>query len=129
MAGPGFLFLEKIGANSATGVGKETTFGTPVVPDSFLPFQDNTMDVDPGLFSPAVMTGTRDLQVYALYGQEKDAGAIGAPLFPTNGVELLVYAIGSDVVTGGSPGPYTHTILQTNTLPSVTVEKNLGNFQ
>ena len=87
------------------------------------------MDVDPGLFSPAVMTGTRDLQVYALYGQEKDAGSIGAPLFPTNGVELLVYAIGSDTVTGGSPGPYTHTILQTNTLPSVTVEKNLGNFQ
>jgi len=87
------------------------------------------MNVDPGLFSPVTMVGTRDLQVYPLYGQEKDLGAIDAPLFPTNGIELLVYAIGSDVVSGASPGPYTHTISQTNTLPSVTVEKNLGNYQ
>lgn len=87
------------------------------------------MNVDPGLFSPVTIVGTRDLQVYALYGQEKDLGVVDAPLFPTNGTEILVYAIGSDVVSGASPGPYTHTITQTNTLPSFTLEKNLGGFQ
>jgi Phage tail tube protein len=94
-----------------------------------VPFTNNAMNVDPGLFSPVTIVGTRDLQVYPLYGQEKDLGAIDGPLFPTNGTEMLVYAIGSDVVSGASPGPYTHTITQTNTLPSMTIEKNLGGYQ
>lgn len=109
-------------------MGKETTFGTSVTPDSFIPFTGNTMNVDPGLFFPEVMTGTRDLQVFPVYGEEKDVGAIEAPLFPTNGIELLVYTIGADVVSGSGP-LYTHTISQTPQVPSVTIQKNLGGTQ
>jgi hypothetical protein len=110
-------------------VGKETTFGTAVTPDSFIPFSGNTMNVDPGFFMPDTMVGTRDVGVFPLYGQEKDIGAIDAPIFPTNGIELLVYAVGTDSEVSGSGGLYTHTITQATNLASVTVEKNIGGTQ
>jgi Phage tail tube protein len=57
------------------------------------------MNRDPGLFFPEVMAGVRDSQFFPLYGQEKDIGAVGAPLFPSNGLLILCAAIGHD---GGS---------------------------
>jgi hypothetical protein len=98
------------------------------VPDSFIPFTGNTMNVDPGFFMPETMVGTRDVGVFPVYGQEKDVGTIDGPLFPTNGIELLVYAIGTDTVTGSGP-EYTHTIAQAVIVPSVTIEKNIGGTQ
>jgi hypothetical protein len=86
------------------------------------------MNVDPGFFMPDTMVGTRDVGVFPVYGQEKDVGAIDGPLFPTNGIEMLVYTIGTDAVTGTGP-LYTHTVTQANTLASMTIEKNLGNTQ
>jgi hypothetical protein len=86
------------------------------------------MNVDPGFFMPDTMVGTRDVGVFPVYGQEKDVGAIDGPLFPTNGIEMLVYSIGTDVVSGSGP-LYTHTITQAVNLASMTVEKNLGGTQ
>lgn len=202
---------EKYGSLSATGLAKETVFGTPVAASTFLPMTGNTMEADPGWFSPQLMQGTRDLQVYNLYGEAKYAGTLDGPLFPSNAMELLVASIGADAiagagVTGSTPSssttlaagitsgtdtfsltsatgyaigdiiqvdvngtgpvttsevrkiktltgtdgtvdtnwgydhasgaavsvvvaPFTHTITQQNTLPSLTVEKNLGGFQ
>jgi hypothetical protein len=118
---------ERYGSLSATGMAKETTFGVPVTATTFLPMTSNTLEVDPGWFSPGVMMGTRDKQVFNLYGEQKFAGAVEGPLFPSNAVELLVAAIGTDVVTGTTT--YTHTISQANTLASLTVEKELGDYQ
>jgi hypothetical protein len=126
---PTFLFQEKIGSASATGIGKETTFGTAVTPDSFIPFTGNTMNSDPGFFMPDTMVGTRDVGVFPVYGQEKDVGAIDGPLFPTNGIELLVYAIGTDSEVSGSGGLFTHTVTQAVNLASMTIEKNIGSTQ
>ena len=202
--------IERYGSLSATGLAKETTFGTAVAANTFLPMNSNTMEMEPGWFSPHVMQAQRDLQVYNLYGEYKFHGAVSGPLFPTNAMELLVASIGADAVAGsgvtGTAGsgsttmsggvsagattitvasasgfstgqviqldvnasgptttaecrkitvsgttftldqpltyahltgvavigviaPYTHTISQANTLPSLTVEKNLGSFQ
>lgn len=106
---------------------KEVTPGTPVIPTNFLPMTSNTMEVDPGWFSPQVMMGSRDVQVYNLYGEQKATGAIAGPLFPSNGVAVLAAAIGADTVSGTAP--YTHTVVPGNTLSSLTVEKNIGGFQ
>ncbi len=106
----------------------EAVYGTPVLPQTFFPFSGNTVETDPGLFFPQVMVGSRDYQVFPLYGQEKNLGALDGPLFPTNGIMLLVAAIGTDAVSG-SAAPYTHTVSQAVTIPSLTVEKNLGNYQ
>ena len=86
------------------------------------------MNVDPGFFMPETMVGTRDVGVFPVYGQEKDVGAIDGPLFPTNGIELLVYAIGTDAVSGSGP-LYTHTVSQAVNVASMTIEKNIGGTQ
>lgn len=206
---------ERWGSLSATGVAVESVFGTPVLPTSTVPMTGNGLNLDPGLFFPKLQFGQRDLQVFGLYGQNKNSGAVTCPLFPSNGVELVVSAIGGDaqpgngvvgstptnsttMTTGSTAGattisvaaitgytagttivqidtntgttktsecrkvttitgttspytltldsplvyahaststvaavvaPFTHTITRTNTLPSLTIEKNIGNFE
>lgn len=201
---------EKYGSLSATGLAKEATFGTPVVASTFLPMSSNTMEEDPGWFSPTLMQGVRDKQIYNLYGEAKYTGSITGPIFPSNAMELMVASIGADNLAGagitGSSGtgsttlasgvsagassitvasatgfttgqvvqidvngsgptttaecrkitvsgttftldqaltyahlssaavvgvvaPFTHTIQESNTLTSLTVEKNIGGFQ
>lgn len=204
--------IERSGAQSATGLAVEKSgFGVATAATTFLPMSSNSMAVDPGWFSPTLMQGVRDKQVYNLYGEQKNAGAITGPIYPSNAIQLLVASIGADNVAGsgitGSAGagsttlngaltagtntftltsgtgfsvgqviqvdvngsgptttaecrkiltlvgaagtvdsnwsynhltaaavvgvvaPYTHTIQQQNTLPSLTVEKAIGGFQ
>lgn len=119
---------ERFGSLSATGVAVESVYGTPVSASTFLPMTGNGMQSDPGWFSPTLMMATRDKQVFNLYGEQTNVGAIEGPLFPSNAIQLLVAAIGTDAVTG-TTAPYTHTISQANTLKSLTVEKNIGGYQ
>jgi len=203
---------EADGALSVTGMAKEVGgYGVPAVATNFLPNTGNTMEVDPGWFSPTLMMGIRDKQVYNLQGEESHAGALDGPIFPSNAMPLLVASIGADGLPGagvtgaaatsatvitaavtagtntftlsspsgyavgsyiqldvngtgptttsecrliktlsGSSGtvdtnwvyghlvnapvhvvtaPFTHSISQQNSLPSLTVEKNIGNVQ
>lgn len=91
---------EKYGSLSATGFAKETTFGTPVAANTFLPMMSNTMEENPGWFSPHLMQGVRDLQVYNLYGEAKFQGTINGPIFPSNAMEVMSAAIGADSIAG-----------------------------
>lgn len=119
--------VERYGSLSATGFAKESSFGVPVSATTWLPMTGNTMESDPGWFAPGVMMATRDKQIFNMYGEAKFNGTVDGPLFPSNAMEVLVAAIGTDSVTGS--GPYTHALSQANTLASLTVEKNLGNYQ
>jgi hypothetical protein len=118
---------ERPGSLSATGLAKESSYGVAVAATTFLPMTGNTMQADPGWFSPPLMMNTRDKNVFNLYGEAKFEGTVDGPLFPSNAIELLVAAVGTDAVTGS--GPYVHTLSQANTLPSLTVEKNIGGYQ
>jgi hypothetical protein len=91
---------ERSGAQSATGFTRETTFGAPLAASSYLPMMSNTLELDPGWFTPHVMQANRALQVYNLYGEQKFTGAIEGPLFPTNGVAFLLGSIGFDAQIG-----------------------------
>lgn len=91
---------EKYGSLSATGFAKEAVFGTPVSANTFLPMMSNTMEEDPGWFSPHLMQNLRDLQVYNLYGEAKFQGTIHGPIFPSNAMEVMVASIGADSITG-----------------------------
>lgn len=91
---------EKYGSLSATGFAKEAVFGTPVAAETFLPMMSNTMEENPGWFSPHLMQNLRDLQVYNLYGEAKFAGTINGPIFPSNAIEVMSAAIGADSITG-----------------------------
>lgn len=93
--------VERYGSLSATGAAKETAgFGTTATPSTFLPMAGNSLELDPGLFFPKVMMGQRDLNIFPVYGQYKNAGAINGPLFPSNAVTLLPGSIGGDGTTG-----------------------------
>ena len=72
------------------------SFGSSVGASLYVPFTDCTIEADPGLFFPEVMMGQRDKQIFALYGQSIYSGGVSAPVFPTNGIPLLVGAIGVD---------------------------------
>lgn len=93
-------FLEKDGSLSASGFATETAFGTPVAASTFLPSMSNTLEYDPGWFSPELMMAARDLHVFNLYGEAKLQGTIEGPLFPSNAISLVAAGIGKDNQVG-----------------------------
>lgn len=100
--------IEQYGSRSATGGAEELTFGTPVTAVTFLPMTGNTMEVDPGWFSPELMLATRDLHVFNLYGMATYKGTIDGPIFPSNAMMFTAGSIGKDAapgygVTGSTP--------------------------
>jgi hypothetical protein len=107
-------------------------FGNPVLATSFLPMTGNTLELDPGLFFPKLQMGQRDLNIFSLNGQNKLAGAVSAPLFPSNGAEFIVSAIGTDGavgqgVTGSTPtGSATLTSSAAAGATTVNVSANAG---
>ena len=116
--------LEKYGSLSATGFAKEASFGTPVAATTFLPMMSNTMEEDPGWFSPHLMQGLRDLQVYNLQGEAKYSGTINGPIFPANAMAVMVASIGADSLAGygvfGTIATPTSTTLSGNTSAGAT---------
>jgi hypothetical protein len=121
-------FQEKTGALSATGLAVESVFGTAVAANSFQPMMSNTMEEDPGWFSPAVMQNLRDKQVYNLYGEAKYTGTVGGPLFPSEAMEFLVASIGKDGAVGygvaapqSTPAPASTTLSASSNVGATTI--------
>lgn len=119
--------VERYGSLSATGGAREgaNTFGTPVTPTSFLPMTGNELQLDPGLFSPKVMFGQRDVNTFPLFGQYKNSGGLTGPLFPTNGSLFIPGAIGPDAQAGygviGSTGSGSTTLSAPSSANATTV--------
>lgn len=90
-----------------------------MLPTNNVPFSGATINTDPGLFFPKLMVGSRDYQVFPVYGQEKDEGALDYSFFPTNGDIVLAAAIGADAQAGtgvtGSAGGTVNTTLSSGT--------------
>jgi hypothetical protein len=108
--------VERYGALSATGVATETVFGTGVTPTVFVPMTGNGLELDPGLFSPKVMFGRRDVNTYPLRGQNKISGSLSAPLFPTQGASLVAGGVGSDATAGNGVTGTAATVPSATTL-------------
>lgn len=105
---------EATGALSFLGLAKEATFGTAVAASTYLPDTSSTINTDPGWFSPHLMQGVRDKQVYNLVGEQHNVGAVEGPLFPSNAMALMVASIGADATAGagvtGTTGTGTTTM-------------------
>lgn len=117
---------EKYGSLSATGFAKESVFGTPVAANTFLPMMSNTMEENPGWFSPHLMQNLRDLQVYNLYGEAKFQGTINGPIFPSNAIEVMSAAIGADSIAGW--GVYGTIATPTSTTLSISSAAGATSF-
>jgi Phage tail tube protein len=90
-----------------------------VTATTFVPDTSINLTEDPGLFYPAVMMGQRDTNIFGVYGQYKVSGTVAAPLFPTNGIPLLVGALGTDGATANAGNTGTTTGTQTTLAASV----------
>lgn len=125
--------VQRSGSESATGFAKESQVNEPVAANAFLPMADNSLEADPGWFSPDLMQGVRDKQIYNLYGEAKYAGTVTGPLFPSNAIEVLVASIGADATVGwgvaASPATPTSTTSSGSTsvgATSITVASATG---
>lgn len=122
----------RFGAQSDTGLAEEAVFGTGLTPTTFMPMTGNSLNLDPGLFSPKLMFRHRDANSFALYGQYKNAGTIAGPVWPTNAATLIPGAIGPDAqagygVTGvAGTGSTTLSVSSAALATSVTVASATG---
>lgn len=116
--------VERWGSLSATGIAREPSFDTTTVPTTFLPMTGNSLDLDPGLFWPKVMMGQRDVNIFPVYGQYKNAGSLTGPLFPSNAGLLIPAAIGPDASAGygitGSSATSANTLASPITVGATT---------
>lgn len=92
--------IEQDGSRSASGFATEVTFGTAVAANTFMPMFGNTLEYDPGWFSPEVMMAARDLHVFNLYGEAKLQGAVDGQLMPSNAIIMTTAGIGKDNQVG-----------------------------
>lgn len=91
-----------IGSYGALGYAKEVTFGTPVAAAKYFPFDQVSIDKDPGLFDIKLARQQRELTTYVGAGEQKITGKIDGSLFALMGMQLLVGAIGTDQYQVGS---------------------------
>jgi len=103
---------------------KQTVKGTGIVPTKFCRLAaaesfEQIQDVQ------EVRSLNADRELDAIYKTaHKPGGSFQTFIRPDLGAVLLAYALGSDTVTG-TADPYTHTIKKANTIPWVSIERQL----
>lgn len=111
------------------GFVSETTFGTAVTVDKFVPVLASNLTVDEGLMRPRGIRAGRRTLVPARLGAKKVNGQVRLELPYITVATLLKHMFGG-VVTSGS-GPYTHTATpgaQTGTLKSLTLQVGINDI-
>lgn len=108
-------------AQGYAGIAKETVFGTPVAPSTFLPVKSIEVSTDPSFYYPEEIRSSRAKSKGIPMGQ-KHEGSLEMDAEPSTLGLLLLGALGS-VSTTNVTGVYTHVFTPANTLPSFTVEK------
>jgi hypothetical protein len=97
-------------ADSQLGIGEESTYGTGVAVDRFLPFRSSSIDVEKArLDDPGIVPGQRAIRRSQLaVGSTTVAGDLQYSLFQSDIAVFFKHLLGSVVTTGS--GPYVHTI-------------------
>lgn len=115
-----------IAGTGYVGIGKETTFGTAVEPQHFLPVESAEANTDPQNYYPEQIRGHRGKSQGVPMGRKHELSIAQDGEPSTLGVWLLaalgaVSTVQPDDV--GAPSVYEHVFTPANTLPSWTVEK------
>ncbi|MEM2909806.1 MAG: phage tail tube protein [Nitrososphaerota archaeon] len=100
------------------GVGKETTFGTPVVASKWYNIVRENLATRKTILFDEDTVGSRQL-IRAARGAERVEGSVELYLNSQEIGHLLLSCLGSVTTTG--TGPYTHTFSIANSLPSLTL--------
>ncbi len=122
-----------MGELGAVGLGRETTWGTAVAPVRFTPVDRCDLQAEMTVAPLEAITGTRGVR-RVVSGPTRYRGTVVGPVSGDTIGEWLLMALGArstaELVApgGGNPGVYQHTFsrLESATLPSYTVEVNMG---
>lgn len=116
--------MATISTEGYLGIGKESTYGTAVSVTKYIPILSESMAPDSGGIFPEDIRADRS-RATALEGPFGVSGDVEFQAGPENGLgEMLLGALGT--VTQGTTSPYTHTFVGASTIPSYTVEVNVG---
>jgi hypothetical protein len=116
-----------VGTIAPLGYAKETTPGTAVSAATWIPMLDGSGDTDINLQFPELIANSRQVNRYALLGEQKTRGMVKYNLFPDMGIDMIVAALAPP--TGTTPhwaGTYVPTA---GILPSYTIELQKGSIQ
>ena len=98
--------MSRVGALSFLGLGRETTWNTPVAASAFFPFSSESLKVSIEPIAEAQIRGVLD-QSPRYKGLITIGGSFSGPVYPSLIGHLLRAALGAPTTTG--IGPYTHT--------------------
>jgi len=108
------------------GIGEETTWGTKVSPDVYIPINSESISTDTGGLFPDDIRGDRSRH-QVQEGPVDVSGDFDWNPAPEDGIgEILKGALGSVSSTLATTGVYEHTFESSATLPSYTIEINVG---
>lgn len=113
----------RTGLGLAFGFKKETTWGTPVTVDKFVPILGESLGGGPEILKSEAIINNRLFRDtnQAGTGNEKYGGSVQMELYDHAGfIALLEGCLGTLVTTGA--GPYTHTFTPGEPLPSYTMQ-------
>jgi hypothetical protein len=111
------------------GFASETTFGTPVTVDKFVPVLASNLTVDEGLMRPRGIRAARRTLVPARLGPKVVSGQVRLELPYITVATLLKHMFGSVNTTGA--GPYVHTATpgsQIGTTKSLTLQVGINDI-
>lgn len=109
------------GTGASFGFAIETTKGTRVVPNRFMPFLSETLQGNQEFIRSAGLSGGRQYGQRKALGTKLPAGGISFELQAETSASLLRLCLGGAVVTTGASSPYTHTMAG-GALPSATMQ-------
>lgn len=115
--------------NAAVGyaaIKKETTVGTPVIPDTYTPYYKQSIMTDFHVMEDMPVYGNRFKRFQSLRGSRSHGGQITVMAEPDTAARWLDMLLNKSATSGA--GPYTHTFgLSNTTLPnSYTLDVSLG---
>lgn len=117
------------GLQNHVGLGKETTYGTPVAPTLFIPLRESDgMSINTDVqFIPAIK-GSAPLNQCAHIGKVELNGAFDSDAYPVFMGMILKSALGGEVdaLVGGETVVYKHTFTESFTKQSYTIEEKYG---
>jgi Phage tail tube protein len=108
---------------------RESTFGTAVTPDKFIPVHfGGGMNTDPQIKMLSSVKAQLAKNYDSVQGVNKHEGDYGMDLFPGYPGYFILSALGnvSSALKGGETVVYQHTLTEAVTKPSMTVEQVIG---
>lgn len=110
------------------GIGKETIFGTPVAPSFYLKINESDgVNINNDIqYVESIVSGVLAKNKEAFKGKIEYEGSFELPFVPQSPTLLMYSALGNLTTQQLETGVYKHTLIESETKPSLTLEQKIG---